>query len=120
MKTPSSNRWGFLFPKVFISYMKIIITESQYEMLRNRASRRVDFMKQYVEDLNSDDVCTYWKRSEIEEYVNSSMADICEKVCHEIGSYDLYDEIYEYLVNNDYQSQIREFFIDTYNNYCSK
>ena len=100
--------------------MKIIITESQYEMLRNRAQRRLRFIEQYVEDLNSDDVCNYWTRGEVEEYVNSSMANIVEQVCDQIGSYDLYGDIYEYLVNNDYQSQIREFFIDTHNTYCSK
>ena len=77
-------------------------------------------MKQYVENLNRDDVCTYWGDYEVDNYVDSSMSNIVERVCKQIGSYDLYDEIYEYLVNNDYQSQIREFFINTYNTYCSK
>jgi len=100
--------------------MKIIITEDQHKMLRNRAQRRMDFIDQHMTGLNRDHICEYWSKDEVEEYVNSGMINIVQQVSDQIGSYDLFDEIFEYLVGKGYQSQFRDFFIDTYDNYCSK
>jgi hypothetical protein len=95
-----------------------VITEDEDKMLRSRAQRRLGFIDQYMSELDPNDVCDYWTDSEVDYYVISSMQNAVEKVCDEIGSYDLYDEIYEYLADNGYKSQFRDFFIDTKNNYC--
>jgi hypothetical protein len=100
--------------------MKIIITEDQHKMLRNRAQRRMDFIDQHMDELSREDICKYWSKDEVEEYVNSGMINIVQQVSDQIGSYDLFDEIFDYLVGRGYQSQFRDFFIDTYDNYCSK
>jgi hypothetical protein len=97
-----------------------VIREDEDKTLRNRAQRRLGFINQHINELERDDVCEYWSEDEVENYVDSSMSNIVGQVCSEIGSYDIYDDIYEYLVDNGYQSQFRDFFIDTKNNYCSK
>ena len=95
-----------------------VITEDEDKMLRNRAQRRLGFINQHVNELDSDDVCEYWTKDEVDDYVDSSMSNIVQQVCEQIGSFDLYNELYEYLVDNGYQSQFRDFFIDTHDNYC--
>ena len=97
-----------------------VITEDDNNMLRKRAQRRLSFIDEHMEELSREDICQYWSKDEEGEYVNSAMINIVQQVSNEIGSYDLYDEIYEYLVDNGYRSQFRDFFIDTKNNYCSK
>jgi len=98
--------------------MKIIITENQYNMLR--LQRRLGYVDEHISDLDRDSVCDYWSKDEIREYVDSSMANIVEQLCEQIGNDDLYEYIYQYLIDNGYQSQFRDFFIHTYDNYCSK
>ena len=100
--------------------MKYLITEDQHNMLRKRTQRRLGFIDQHVTELDRDDVCEYWSKDEVDEYVDSSMSNVVQQICEQTGSFDLYDEIYEYLVDNGYQSQFRDFFIDTKHNYCSK
>jgi hypothetical protein len=95
-----------------------VITEDEDKMLRNKAQRRMGFINQHVNELERDDVCEYWTEDEVDDYVDSSMSNIVQQVCEQIGSFDLYNELYEYLVDNGYQSQFRDFFIDTKNNYC--
>jgi hypothetical protein len=80
----------------------------------------MDFIDQHMRELNRDHICEYWSKDEVEEYVNSGMINIVQQVSDQIGSYDLFDEIYEYLENNGYRSQFRDFFIDTHDNYCEK
>ena len=100
--------------------MKIIITEDQHNMLRRRAQRRLEFIDQHIEELNPHDICEYWGEDEIDDYVDSSMSNLVEQICDQINGYELYDEIYEYLVDNGYKSKFRDFFIDTKDNFCSK
>jgi hypothetical protein len=95
-----------------------VITEDEDKMLRNKAQRRMGFIDQHVNELERDDVCEYWTEDEVDDYVDSSMSNIVQQVCEQIGSFDLYNELYEYLVDNGYQSQFKDFFIDTKNNYC--
>ena len=96
------------------------ITENEDRILRDKVKRRFAFIDQHVNELDRDDVCEYWSKYEVEDYVDSSMSNIVEQVCEQIGSFDLYDELYEYLLNNGYKSQFRDFFFDTRDNYCSK
>jgi hypothetical protein len=95
-----------------------VITEDEDKMLRNKAQRRMGFIDQHVNELERDDVCEYWTEDEVDDYVDSSMSNIVQQVCEQIGSFDLYNELYEYLVDNGYKSQFRDFFIDTHDNYC--
>jgi len=95
-----------------------VVTEDEDKVLRSRVQRRLGFIDQYMSELDPNDVCDYWTDSEVDYYVISSMQNAVEKVCDEIGNYDLYDEIYEYLADNGYKSQFRDFFIDTKNNFC--
>jgi hypothetical protein len=95
-----------------------VVTEDEDKVLRSRVQRRLGFIDQYMSELDPNDVCDYWTDGEVDYYVISSMQNAVEKVCDEIGNYDLYDEIYEYLADNGYKSQFRDFFIDTKNNFC--
>jgi hypothetical protein len=95
-----------------------VVTENEDKVLRSRVQRRLGFIDQYMSELDPNDVCDYWTDGEVDYYVISSMQNAVEKVCDEIGNYDLYDEIYEYLADNGYKSQFRDFFIDTKNNFC--
>jgi hypothetical protein len=95
-----------------------VITEDEDKMLRNRIQRRLGTIDQYIGELDPNDVCDYWTESEVDYYVISSMQNVVEKICDEIGSYDLYNEIYEYISNQGYKSYFRDFFFDTINNYC--
>ena len=76
------------------------------------------FIDQHVDELSREDICEYWTEDEVDDYVDSSMSNIVQQVCEQIGSFDLYNELYEYLVDNGYKSQFRDFFIDTHDNYC--
>ena len=95
-----------------------VITEDENKELRNRIQRRLGTIDQYIGELDPNDVCDYWTESEVDYYVISSMQNVVEKICDEIGSYDLYNEIYEYISNQGYKSYFRDFFFDTINNYC--
>ncbi len=107
--------------KLFINILgDDLITENEDRILRDKVKRRFAFIDQHVNELDRDDVCEYWAKYEVEDYVDSSMSNIVEQVCKQIGSFDLYDELYEYLLNNGYKSQFRDFFFDTRDNYCSK
>jgi hypothetical protein len=95
-----------------------VITEDEEKMLRSRAQRRLSFIDEHINELDRDQVCDYWTKDEVDDYVNSSMANVIEQICDQIGSYDLYYEIYDYLADKGYKTQFRDFFIDTINNYC--
>jgi hypothetical protein len=97
-----------------------VITEDENKELRNRIQRRLGTIDQYIGEMDPNDVCDYWTKGEVDYYVVSSMQNVVEKICDEIGSYDLYDEIYEYISNQGYKSYFRDFFFDTINNYCSQ
>jgi len=95
-----------------------VITEDEDKMLRSRAQRRLSFIDEHMDELDRDQICDYWTKDEVDDYVNSSMANVVEQICDQIGSYDLYYEIYDYLADKGYKTQFRDFFIDTINNYC--
>jgi len=111
---------GFRFSDIIKMYFNEgeVVTEDEDKVLRSRVQRRLGFIDQYMSELDPNDVCDYWMGGEVDYYVISSMQNAVEKVCNEIGNYDLYDEIYEYLADNGYKSQFRDFFIDTKNNFC--
>ena len=97
-----------------------VITESQHNMLKFQ--RRLGFVKEYIdglpEDPNIDDICNHWTEDESDAFVSNTMWDLVTQICDEIGNMDSYEEIYEYLVDNGYRTQIEDFFFDTLRNYC--
>ena len=99
-----------------------VITESRHNMLKFQ--RRLGFVKEYIdglpEDPDIDDICNHWTEDESDAFVSNTMWDLVTQICDEIGNMDSYDEIYEYLVDNGYRTQIEDFFFDTLRNYCSK
>jgi hypothetical protein len=103
---------------IFFNKEDDVITEDENKELRNKVQRRLGTIDQYIGEMDPNDVCDYWTESEVDYYVISSMQNVVEKICDEIGSYDLYDEIYEYISNEGYKSYFRDFFFDTINNYC--
>jgi hypothetical protein len=99
-----------------------VITESQHNMLKFQ--RRLGFVREYIdglpEDPDIDDICNHWTEDESDAFVSNTMWDLVTQICDEIGNMDSYEEIYEYLVDNGYRTQIEDFFFDTLRNYCSK
>lgn len=95
-----------------------VITENEDKVLRDKVQRRLGNINQYMGEMDPKDVCDYWSKDEVDYYVASSMQNVVEKLCDEIGSYDLYDEIFEYISNQGYKTYFRDFFFDTINNYC--
>jgi hypothetical protein len=89
-------------------------------MLRSRAQRRLSFIDEYMDKLDRNQVCDYWNKDEVDYYVDSSMINVVEQICDQIGSHVLYDEIYDYLADKGYKTRFINFFVDTYDNYCSK
>jgi hypothetical protein len=92
--------------------MKYIITESQ----NLRLKRRLGFIENYLQEMNSSDICEYWTAGESQDYVDEAMAEIVEVLCYSMGDYstELYQEIYE-LVTEGYQQRIEDFFFDSLN-----
>ena len=99
-------------------YMKYLVTEDQDEILMNKFRRRLNYVQEYIDGLVGDTnfICNYWSEHEVNAYVNNSMWDLTLEVCDQIDNYDAYDQIYEFLVDNGYRDQIRDFFIDTIRN----
>jgi hypothetical protein len=92
----------------------------EIKMLRSRAQRRLSFIDEYMDKLDRNQVCDYWNKDEVDYYVDSSMINVVEQICDQIGSHVLYDEIYDYLADKGYKTRFINFFVDTYDNYCSK
>jgi hypothetical protein len=105
---------------IFFNEEDDVITEDENKELRNKVQRRLGTIDQYIGEMDPNDVCDYWTKGEVDYYVVSSMQNVVEKICDEIGSYDLYDEIYEYISNQGYKTYFRDFFFDTIDNYCTE
>ncbi len=84
---------------------------------------KIDYVDDYIINLDSGDICNHWVVDEVDEYVNSTMSDIVRNIIDnyssEINSENYnskYDEIYEFLVNLGYTEQIRNFFYESIDN----
>ena len=91
---------------IFIT-MKIIITESQNNLIR----RVYSLIEEYIGELSPDDICTYWRREEGPHYIAESMHNlilIVQKQYDRLSE----DEIYDLLVDFGTLTEITEFFYD--------
>ena len=97
---------GFFVCCIFIN-MKIIITESQNNLIR----RVYSLIEEYIGELSPDDICTYWRREEGPHYIAESMHNlilIVQKQYDRLSE----DEIYDLLVDFGTLTEITEFFYD--------
>ena len=103
---PRSDFVGFLIYNIFIN-MKIIITESQNNLIR----RVYSLIEEYIGELSPDDICTYWRREEGPHYIAESMHNlilIVQKQYDRLSE----DEIYDLLDDFGTLTEITEFFYD--------
>jgi hypothetical protein len=88
---------------------------------------------EYLEDnLNPKDVCDYWSTDEATLYVNETIGEITRYITDKIFDVrnyglnysdewgEIYDVTYGLLLELNYDRKVRDFFIDTINNYCEK
>jgi hypothetical protein len=97
---------GFFVCCIFIN-MKIIITESQNNLIR----RVYSLIEEYIGELSPDDICTYWRREEGPHYIAESMHNlilIVQKQYDRLSE----DEIYDLLDDFGTLTEITEFFYD--------
>ena len=97
---------GFFVYYIFI-IMKIIITESQNNLIR----RVYSLIEEYIGELSPDDICTYWRREEGPHYIAESMHNlilIVQKQYDRLSE----DEIYDLLDDFGTLTEITEFFYD--------
>jgi hypothetical protein len=84
--------------------------------------KRIDYVDEYINDMDSDDVCSNWVIDEVDRYVEIIMSDIVTNIMESssevIGDNytSKYDEIYESLINLNYPEQLRDFFYESIDN----
>ena len=84
--------------------------------------RRLYLVDEYINNLDPEDVCNYWRRDESKKYVNESMADITRNIIFTsiIISDDkyteLYDHIYGHLQDLGYKEKFKDFFYESLQN----
>lgn len=83
----------------------------------------IDYVDEYMEDLNSDYVCNHWVIDEVDRYVEITMTDIVTTIMENSSEEVIgdnytskYDEIYESLINLNYPEQLRDFFYESIDN----
>jgi len=88
--------------------MKYVISESQ-----NIRIRRVYLLiREYINELSSEDICNYWNREEGPKYVAEAMSELTLLIEKQYSDMT-YDTIYDLLIDAKVQSEITEFFYDT-------
>ena len=84
--------------------------------------KRIDYVDEYINDLDSHDVCSNWVIDEVDRYVEIIMSDIVTNIMESssevIGDNytSKYNEIYESLINLNYPEQLRDFFYESIDN----
>ena len=85
-----------------------------------RFYRRLNFIQEYIDQLDRDDICEFWNKGETDNYVDNTLVDLASHLCDEFGGDMIYHDVHEYLIDNGYRLVIKNLFIDTHNNHCSK
>lgn len=81
--------------------------------------RRLYIVDDYIQNLSSKDICDYWVSDEVDNYVNETMAEIVRVMLDSTKSvnadnwHDIYEEIYEILIDLGYREKIEDFFYDS-------
>jgi hypothetical protein len=88
--------------------MKYIISESQNIRIR----RVYPLIREYINELLSEDICNYWDREEGPKYVAEAMSELILLIEKQYSDMT-YDTIYDLLIDAKVESEITEFFYDT-------
>jgi len=97
------------------------ILKEEIDLLSIR--RRFFIVDDYIQNLDPKDVCIYWPmRIDVVNYVNETMSDIVRIMLTSIRGvnadnyHDIYEEIYEMLIDLGYRKKIEDFFFDSLDN----
>jgi len=100
--------------EVIDNYNQKCIGKSINESKSPRIRRVLHIIKQYIDNLDPNDICTYWDREEGDRYVNQTMSDLIVDLETLYFKEEIdYDEIYDELVDYGVRQDIAEFFYDT-------
>ena len=84
--------------------------------------RRFSIAREYISDLDPNDICNYWNYDDVDEFVNETLSEIVRAIVNNIPEirskdwYDSYDEVLGVLTDLNYHLEIRDFFINTLDN----
>jgi hypothetical protein len=92
--------------------MKYIITENQNKKFL-KIKRVLHVIKEFIDKLDADDICSNWNRDEGDKYINGTMGDLIYYLMEEHLIGDNFDEIYDLLFDYGVRLDITEFFYDT-------
>jgi hypothetical protein len=93
-----------LKPKLLIEYLRSTNLLSNFSITKNfNIFGNADF-----------------KLAHTDNYVDNTLVELASQLCDEFGGDMIFHDVLEYLIDNGYESVIKDFFIDTHNNYCSK
>ena len=101
------------------SIRRILRENNKIESL---VKRRLYFADEYLENLDPDHICLYWKEDEIDSYVRGGMGEITRFMIDsivEINADDyieMYDRIYGELINLGYRTKIENLFNESLKN----
>ena len=78
-----------------------------------RIKRVLHVIREFIDHLDADDICSYWDRDEGDKYINGTMGDLVYYLTEEHFKESDYDELYDELVDYGVRQDITEFFYDT-------
>jgi hypothetical protein len=87
-----------------------------------RARRTIHIADEYFNKLNPKDICNYWDRDEVDNYIAEVMADIIREMIYELGDMsneefsDYYHKLYIILLEFKYRQKIKDFFLESLDN----
>ena len=84
--------------------------------------RRLSILQEYMDDLDTNDICNYWDYDEVDGFTNEALSEIVRIIVNSIPEihsedwYDAYDEVLGVLTDLNYHLEINDFFIHTLDN----
>ena len=107
--------WGKNSPNLYESIRRILREETK---IPSSVKRRLHYVDEYIDKLESNDVCNHWSDDEADNYVSGTLSDIVRIIIGDSSGINsnnygsVYDVIYEFLVNLNYPEQIKDFFYE--------
>jgi len=90
--------------------------------IESLVKRRIYFAEEYVENLDPDDVCKYWKDDDVDSFVREGMGEITRFMTDsmrwvEPETYiEMYDDVYEMLIKLGYRERLEIFYYESLEN----
>ena len=113
------EKWDKDSPNLFESIRRILREEGN---IPSYLKRRLFIVDKYIDDLDPEDVCRYWRDDESKDYVNESMAEITRSIIDfSINISDdeyseKFDEVYGILIDLGYREKFKDFFYESLQN----